>query len=353
MTDDTIQSLPLIWNLGLFALATVFVWVAGMRMVVYGDELAGRFGLTRELLGLVFLATATSLPEIVTTLSAALKNDAPLVLGNLFGGVTMQTAILAVADFLFVRQALSGWPRKPTHALEAGLIVVLLNVLLVVSFLGEVELLFNIGLGALVLTAVYPAAIRLLRNYDDKSPWLPVDLPTGEADAAGVLKVEDVRHLGTRSLGIRAILAALVVMVAGFATADRAGQIAVQSGLDSSFIGVALLSASTSMPEVSTTFAAVRMGAYTMAIANIFGSNLIMIALVLPADIFYRPGPILAEMDRIVQFSVVTGVLVTSIYLVGLLLRRTPRLGSGGVDSALVLAVYLGGLLGCFLLAQA
>lgn len=320
-------------------------------MVVYGDELATRFGLTRELLGLVFLAAATSLPEIVTTLTAAASNDATLVLGNLFGGVTMQTSILAVVDFLFVRQALTSWPRKPTHALEAVLIIVLLNGLLIVSFLGEVELFYGLGLGAVALSLIYPAGIRFLRIYDERTPWLPVDMPDVEADKEGFLKVESTHERETRTLVFWALLAAVVVMIASYATADRASAIAVQTGLDSSFVGVALLAASTSMPEISTTIAAARMGAYTLAISNIFGSNLIMVALVLPADIFYRPGPILAQIDPVVQFSIVTGMLVTAIYVVGLLVRRTPRFLGAGVDSSLVLVVYCLSLVGCYLLA--
>jgi cation:H+ antiporter len=94
------------------------------------------------------------------------------------------------------------------------------------------------------------------------------------------------------------------------------------------------------------------MGAYTMAISNIFGSNLIMIALILPADIAYRKGPILAEVDNIAQFSVVTGILVTAIYIAGILIRRTPRLFGAGVDSVLVLIVYLTGLYAAFVLGS-
>ncbi len=349
--DNLIGPLSLSTNLALFALATGLIWWAGSRLVVLGDALATRFGMTREVLGLVFLATVTSLPEIVTSLTAASVGNAPLVLGNLFGGITMQTAILAVVDIFFVRQALTSWPRKPTHALEAALIVVLLNALLAISFLGEVELFLGIGIGALFLTLVYPAAILVLRAYDERSPWLPVDLPEAEKTDEVILKPKSAQTATDKNLMAMTLLAVLVVLVAGYVTADRAGEIARQTGLQSSFVGIALLAASTSMPEVSTTIAAARMGAYTMAIANIFGSNLIMIALVLPSDIFYREGPILAELDRVVQFSIVCGMLVTSIYVVGLLIRRTPRWFGAGVDSWLVLALYGATLIGSYVLA--
>ena len=90
------------------------------------------------------------------------------------------------------------------------------------------------------------------------------------------------------------------------------------------------------------------MGAYTMAISNFFGSNLIMVALILPADFAYRGGPILAEVDKVAQFSIVTGILVTAIYISGILIRRTPRMFGAGIDSILVLTVYLLGLIGAY-----
>jgi cation:H+ antiporter len=97
--------------------------------------------------------------------------------------------------------------------------------------------------------------------------------------------------------------------------------------------------------------AAARMGAYTMAISNFFGSNLIIVALILPADIACRGASILGEIDKVAQFSIVTGILVTAIYICGILIRRTPRLLGAGIDSFLVLAVYLLGLVAAYKLS--
>ena len=81
-----------------------------------------------------------------------------------------------------------------------------------------------------------------------------------------------------------------------------------------------------------------------MAISNIFGSNLIMLVLLFPADILYREGPILAAAGRTEMLSIIFGILVTAIYVVGLLVRRKPRVLGMAVDSALVLTVYVGSL---------
>jgi cation:H+ antiporter len=111
-----------------------------------------------------------------------------------------------------------------------------------------------------------------------------------------------------------------------------------------------LLAATTSLPEVSTTIMAVRLRAYTMAISNIFGSNLIMIILILPADVLYRPGPVLARADASAVFAITSGMLVTAIYMVGLLIRSSRTIRGVGVDSILVMAVYLATVAGLYVL---
>jgi len=332
-----------------FAVSAFLIWLTGTRLAYYGDELAERLNLTREFVGLIFLAVVTELPEIVTTVTAGQVGNPGLVLGNLFGGITLNTAILAVTDIFAVRYALTSWPRKTTHALIAVMLIVLLSILLAVTFVGDVALVLNVGLAAILLACAYPLVISLLRSYDEMESWTPVDIP-GEAE-----RQHDHHKQGngfgaipTSMLILRSVAFSLVILVAGIALAVSADMIAQKTALGSSFVGVTFLAAATSLPELSTTLAAARIGAYTMAMTNIFGSNLIMIALILPADMAYREGPILAHVDPDAQFSLATGILVTAIYVAGLLIRRTPPLFGAGLDSWLVLIVYVAGLVALY-----
>ncbi len=335
---------PLPANLMLFAICAVSVWLAGSALARYADTIADRRNLGKALMGLVFLATATELPEIATTFTAAIKNNAALVLGNMFGGVTMQTAILAVIDLFVVRGVLTQYPRKPTHALEAALLIILLSILLGFCISGDVAIGFNIGLGTSTLAIAYMLCIKLLRSYDEEGDWVPVDLPDETEPAKQIFADSSITVLSTNILILRSVVAAIVILVCGVLLVHSAEAIALQTGLGSSFIGATILAASTSLPELSTTIAAVRFGAYTMAISNIFGSNLIMLVLLFPADILYREGPILAAAGRTEMLSIIFGILVTAIYVVGLLVRRKPRVLGMGVDSACVLTVYVGSL---------
>jgi cation:H+ antiporter len=333
------QHLPLTANAIIFLAAAVAVWFAGNGIANDADDVSDRTGLGRAFVGLVLLATATSLPEIATTSAAALAGNAALVLGNLFGGITMQTAILAAADGLLVAGVLTMYPRKPTHALEAILLVILLSVLLAACIFGERELAFGIGAGTMLLGLCYGGSIWLLRRYDANSDWIPLDLPEAVPVANSRPRPRQT-DLPLSRLYWRMTGYAALILAGGIVLVTSAEAIAVQSGLGASFVGVTVLAAATSLPEISTTFAAVRLGAYTMAISNIFGSNLIMLALLLPADMLYREGTLLAAAGRSELLALIFGLMVTAIYVAGMLVRRKPKVLGMGLDSALVLAVY-------------
>lgn len=331
---------PILLNLALFIAAATGVWFAGGRLAHYADAIADRKRIGHAFMGLVFVAAVTSLPEMVTTLYGAFAGQAELVLGNMFGGITMQTAILAVADLSFAGMALTAYPRGPASALEATMLIALLALLLGLHAVGEFMLPIGVGLGTLLLGLAYVAIVMVLREYDKNETWLPAELPDGAKPLNSDAGPKPLYRVAFPVLMRGFVLLAAAILVCGLVLTASAVAIAEQTGISSSFIGVTLLASATSLPEVSTTIAAVRIGAYSMAISNIFGSNLLMVALVLPADLVYIGGPILGAIDQATAFALISGVLVTSIYLAGLLLRSPKTIFGMGRDSALVLVVY-------------
>lgn len=336
-----LTNLPLAVNLALFAMAASGVWFAGSRLAIYADAIADRKRIGHAFMGLVFVAAATSLPEMVTTLYGALTGEALLVLGNMFGGISMQTAILVVADFFIARAALTSYPRSPGSALEATLLIALLAMLLGLHAVGEFALPFGVGLGTLMLGITYVGIVWMLREYDKTDTWVPVEVPETDTPLVGEVIPKELDRVAFPTLVWGFVLLSLTILICALVLTSSAAAVAQQTGLRSSFIGVTLLATATSLPEVSTTLAAVRIGAHSMAISNIFGSNLLMVALVLPADLAYMGEPILGTIDQATAFALVSGLLVTAIYLAGLLMRSKRQVFGMGVDSALVLFVYL------------
>lgn len=325
-------------TLATFAISAFAVWVSGARLAYIADALSDRLRLAKSIVGLVFLSAATSLPEIATTLTAAVQDAQALVLNNLFGGIALQTAILAMSDF-WARGAITNYPRKANHALEATLLVLMLGLVIVILMVGEPVSIGGVGIGSCTVALIYLGALWLLRSYDDASDWVPVDLP--DPDPLPFPAPVGLTKASTSALVVQAVFACAVILVFGVLLVISAEHLAVQTGLGTSFVGVTLLAAATSLPELTTSITAVRMGAYTLAISNIFGSNLIMLVLVFPADILFRNGPILRTDAPIVLASLGFAIVVTAIFLTGLLIRRKPKIGKVGLDSVLVLISFV------------
>ncbi|GBE42361.1 inner membrane protein YrbG [bacterium BMS3Bbin10] len=338
---DFFAGLPMAANFALFALAAAGVWLAGSRLPLYADAISDRKRIGKAFIGLVFLAGATSLPEIVATLTAAITNKPGLVLGTLFGGIAMQTAVLALADAVAAPAALTHFPRKLSSALEATMLALLLALLLAIATVGDVVIILDLGVGTTALGLAYAGVLVILNRYEGTETWQPVEIPETHEELVAGVATRELDEVSLRGLALRFAAGSFIILVCGLMLTATASALAEQTGLGTSMLGVTLLALSTSLPEVSTTFAAVRLGAYTMAISNIFGSNLLMVALVLPADLAFRGGPVLDAIDRTTTLALVSGLAVTTIFLAGLLIRSPRRIAGMGIDSALVLGGYL------------
>jgi len=124
----------------------------------------------------------------------------------------------------------------------------------------------------------------------------------------------------------------------------RANEIAEITGLGASFVGTTLVAAVTSLPEMVTTLAAVKIGADDMAIGNLFGSNMFnMFALGL-TDLFYTSGRFLAVIDPSFLLVGMLGLLMTVLALVGNLARLERRVLFIEIDALALVLAYLAGM---------
>lgn len=339
---------PLWMNLAIFAGASVFVFLAGTRLAEYADAIGVRTGLSHAFLGMVLLGIATSLPELATTVTGSLIGNARLVAGNLFGGVALQVAVLAIVDLIAVRGALTYFTPQPVLLFQGVMLLLLLSLAMAGAISAEPVAVWGVGLTTVLLMAGYLLTVRFSSGSDYLPRWRATH-GVGPADGS-ISEPPRVKETSNRRLYIYAALAGLVIFVAGWALARTGDVMAEQTGLGASFVGVALVAASTSLPELSTTLGAARRGNHEMAVSNILGTNCLEVGLFFVADLFYRTGPILAATDRTALFAGALGIILTCIFLLGLLERRDRTVLGMGVDSLLVLIVYLVGLGGLYYL---
>ena len=333
-----------IWtNVGVFVGAAALIWVAGTRLANYADAISLRTQLSHAFLGMVLLGFATSLPEIATTITGALLGNARLVAGNLFGGVALQIAILAVVDWIAVRGALTYFTPQPALLFQGVMLLLLLGLALAGAAAGEPFSFAGVGFTTPLLLIGYVFTVRLSRGGDYLPRWRATNEPPQE-DIRINATSDSLEHTPNTRLYLYCGVAALLILVAGWTLAQAGDALAEQTKLGASFMGVAFVAASTSLPELSTSLGAVRRGNHEMAVSNILGTNCLEVGLFLVADAVYRGGPILQALDRSALFAGAMGVVVTSIYLLGLLERRDRTVLGMGIDSLGVLSVYVIGV---------
>ena len=125
--------------------------------------------------------------------------------------------------------------------------------------------------------------------------------------------------------------------------------IAEITGLGTGFVGTALLSFVTSLPELVAALAAVRLGAFDLAVGNLLGSNVFNMFGMAIADFFLLDGPFLSLIDSNFVLVGLLGILLTNMALIGNLARVERKFLFFELDSLVILLVYLLGMYLLFL----
>ncbi|MQY69281.1 MAG: sodium:calcium antiporter [Firmicutes bacterium] len=310
-----------------FIITALIIIFSGIRLCHYGDQIAQRTGLTRAWIGIILIAAITSLPEVVTSLGAALMVRAPdLALGNLMGSNAFN--LMALGFLLIIYRQ-----RRPTSKIVGGAICSLFGIILV-GIVGA-GILFHspfslgwFGLDSLLILTIYLLGMRLVYKYEHRDQRL------------------DIRNQKLeKELPItRFVIAALFIVGAGICLAKLGEEIAIKTLWDRTFVGSLFLAVSTSLPEVVVAGTALKIGALDMAIGALLGSNMFNLAIIPLTDIFYRHGPILKAVSSTNLLTVGIVIVLTIVTLGGFLYRSKKKVPRFSPDSLLVVTIYLIGM---------
>jgi cation:H+ antiporter len=283
---------------------------------------------------MLLLAGATSLPEVATTITAVgVLNNPTLGVYNLLGGVALQTAILAVADgFTRKRGALTFFAPRFVLLIEGIGLLVLLQLAVAGIATRGLPTVLSTSVWLIALALAYVGVMYLVYRYRGQPRWTPTRADDSPDEELVDSSPKDERS--NRALWSAFAAMSLLVLMGGFVAAQTADVLAEQTGLGSAFLGATVLAAATSLPELSTTLSAVRSNRYTVAVSNVFGSNAFDVALLFLAELLYRGGTILEDVDMPTVFVATLGMLMTCIYLWGLLERENRTVLGLGWDSA-------------------
>ena len=324
--------LAVIWLSLLASLAVI--GVAGVRLSRNGDIIAEKSGLSRGWVGLIMLASVTSLPELVTGLSAVTVANVPdIAVGNILGACIFNLAFIVVLDFLYRKESIYTRARQG-NVLAAGFGIVLIGVAgfnLLLYRAGAMPAIGHVGLYTPVILLLYLLAMRTLYRYEQSQLTEFVEE-----------RAELYPHISLKQAVRSYVVAAIAVVAAGVWLPYIAADLAEAMGWQQSFVGTLFVAAVTTAPEIVVTVSALRMGAIDLAIGNLFGSNLFNVAILAIDDLAYLPGPLFADVSISHAASAFSAMMMSGLAVVGLILRPASRVyRTVSWVSLLLLVVYL------------
>jgi cation:H+ antiporter len=338
----------LIFYLAVFAVMSAIIIGAGVLLAKSGDRIADVTGLGGLLIGMVLVAAATSLPEIAVAVSAVVTEGSPdLAIGNLLGSNMANMALLAIVDLVWRGQV---WHRVGSGHARTAAVAIALTAVATLAIVRPFELALGwVGVESVIIFTGFVSLIAWTHRSSTPA------VPTGEVSHEQVTaEAAEHEHLsGAAATSRSAILhsirwdlakfgaAAIVILLSAPILVDAADGIAREADIGESFVGASFLAFSTSLPELATAVAAVRIGAFDLAVGSLLGSNAFNMAIILIVDLFYLDGPILAAVDPVQAFVGVSAILLMAIVTAGIIhgaRTRSSRLEPG---SGMALVVYL------------
>ncbi len=290
----------------------LIIYLSGQKVAKYGDVIAERTGLGGVWIGLIAVALITSLPELFTGISAVTIVDAPdLTVGDIIGANAFNLMNLALLDIAHRNSPLLAMA-SPVHRLT-GWFSLLLTLVVAMSLFISARFspmpLGWIGWYTPIILILYLVAGRQIFYRERQQPSIQ--------ETANYSADEPLRKVY-----IYFGLAAVFIIGAGIWLATIGDEIAIVTSWGQSFVGSLILAFTTTLPEITVSFAAMRMGAIDLAVANMIGSNLFNLIIIPIDDIIYVKSPVLAAVSESHLVTASAVMVMTLIFISGLSFKQ-------------------------------
>lgn len=355
------SGMALPYLLVIFVGAAIVVWRAGTSLSDQTDLLSDRSGLGQALGGVILLAIATNLPETAIMVSAVAGNDIGVAIGNILGGIAIQTVVLVILDICTPdhRTSLTNEGASLMLAVEGMLVIMILALVVMATQLPGSAIFARIAPGTLGIAMTWVAGVWLIGKARKDLPWQLKNASshhdsTSSSNAeSGSGKDDTSQKTSTSTMrsALIFVVAAIATLIGGVLLERTGNAIASHIGMSGVIFGATVLAAATSLPELSTGLASVKMKDYELAVSDILGGNAFLPVLLLFATLLSGKA-VLSQAQRSDIYLTALGAVLTSIYILGVIIRPKRVIGRMGLDSLLVLIVYLTGLAGLFLISQ-
>ena len=260
-------------------LLSIFYFVLGLALVIFGADwltkgasgLARRFKISELVIGLTIVAMGTSLPEFVISVGSAIKGNPGIALGNVVGSnIFNSLLILGIAALItpikFSAKMLSR--EIPFNLLASVAVLLVSGSMLVGGAPGE----YITRYGGLILLCFFAVFLRYTFSIEGESS-----------------EEEEVEQMPTGKIVLFIIAGLAGLIFGGNIFVDGATNIALALGLSEAVIGITIVSAGSSLPELAVSVSAARKGNASIALGNVIGSNIFNIFFILGSSAAITP----------------------------------------------------------------
>lgn len=314
-----------------FALLTAVIVFSGSRLSRYGDVIAVKTGWGGAWIGVVLMASVTSLPELITGLSSVILFDLPdIAAGDVLGSCMFNPLILALVDF--GRGAPIASRASPSHVITAGFGILMLAVVAAsLSTAATLPAVGWVGVSSFVFAGIYLAATRLIFLHERARI-------AGELEEAVAAAHYD--EITLRSAATRYAMHAAVIVGAATWLPHVGSELARITGLGTTFVGTILIALTTSLPEIVVSVESLRIGSVDLLYGNVLGSNLMNILILALDDAAYTKGPLLQHVSASHVVTAMAAIAITAIAAISLIYRARSKFGPVSLDAAAIAGVY-------------
>ncbi|WP_027377637.1 sodium:calcium antiporter [Kaistella palustris] len=329
-------AIPFNYSIWIFIASVVLLWHFSKKLSSVVNFIDDQFRLGSSFGGTIILSVVTNLPEIAITISGALKGNIDLAVGNILGGIVIQSMLLVLFDFASRKEKapLSTLVSNKASIVQGLFLIIILVLVILGKEITSSGLIFRTTPPELLILISWITGIIILKKVQPKKE--PAVIKNAKSSQNKMTRRSAIVWL----IGISA-----VILVFGVLLEDTGNTIAAKFGMNGLIFGATVLAFVTSLPEISSGLAFVKQKTYQPIISDIFGGNAFLPVLFLAATVITNK-PILPKAKNVDLYLTVIAILITSIYLIGMVLKIPRRKRGLGIDSWIVLGLYILSVLG-------
>ena len=339
----TLNFLSTEWLIIVFLISGIAIWISGVKLTIALDKMSKYFNFGEAMGGMIFLAIVTNLPEIAITGIASWNGNLDIAVSNILGGIAIQTVVLALIDFFGVgKTAPLSYKSSSIGLLLEGIILILILSMVIIGKQTHSD--FTILNGSIVEWGILLIwIIGIYLTY--KNPHVNTRKRKSEERLA-ITEITITKNQAYKAIAFFAFLA-IITLISGLLLELCSESLASRFGISNVLFGATFLALVTSLPEISTGIESAKLQDYKMAVSDIFGGNAFLPVLLLMGSILSGKSA-LESIDNTDIYLTALGIILTGVYLIGLIIKSPKQFFRLGFDSWSIVILYMIGIIGLF-----